>query len=63
MIMLVLFSLFSQWVLAQSSPSVMESSGKIYVVLATVIAIYIGIIVFLTIIEKKMSNLERQIKE
>lgn len=55
--------LWSQWLTAQTETGVMESSGKIYVVLATVLAIYVGIMIFLTIIERKLSNLERQIKE
>lgn len=55
--------LLSQWAIAQDGADVMESSGKIFVVLATVLAIYAGIIIFLTIIERKLSNLERQIKE
>ena len=55
--------LLGQWLSAQTETGVMESSGKIYVVLATVLAIYVGIIIFLTIIERKLSHLERQIKE
>lgn len=62
-ILLGLSLLLSQWVVAQDGADVMESSGKIFVVLATVLAIYAGIIVFLAIIERKLSNLERQIKE
>lgn len=63
-IKLLTFFLFtSQWALAQNDGGLMESSGKIYVVLATVLTIYVGIMIFLTIIERKLSNLERQIRE
>lgn len=55
--------MLGQWATAQAETDVMESSGKIYVVLATVLAIYAGIMIFLAIIERKLSNLERQIKE
>ncbi len=58
---LILF--VSQSIFAQTEQSLMEGSGKIYVVLATVLAIYAGILIFLTIIERKLSNLERQIRE
>ncbi len=57
------FLFSSQWVMAEGSQSLMEGSGKIYVVLATVLAIYVGLMLFLTAIERKLSNLERQIKE
>lgn len=62
-IILSCFLLLSQWVMAQGTPPIMEGSGKIYVVLAVVLAIYVGLIFFLTVIERKLSNLERQIKE
>ena len=55
--------LIGQWASAQAETSVMESSGKIFVVLATVLAIYVGIMIFLVIIERKLSSLERQINE
>ncbi len=61
--LLCYFLLLSQWAMAQESQSMMESNGKIYVVLATVLAIYIGIMIFLLLIERKLSNLERQIKD
>ncbi len=57
------FLLMCQMLNAQETQSLMEGSGKIYVVLATVLAIYFGVILFLTIIERKLSNLERQIKD
>ncbi len=47
----------------ESTQSVMESSGKIFVVLATVLVIYAGFMIFLTVIDRRISNLERQIKD
>lgn len=63
MVLSSLLLVVSHWASAQTSTGIMESSGKIFVVLATVLAIYLGIIFFLTVIERKLSNLERQIKE
>lgn len=65
-IILGLLLLGSQWVFANGddgTTNIMQSSGKIYVVLATVLATFIGILIFLIIIERKLSNLERQIIE
>ena len=63
-ILLGMLMLVFQWASAQSAGGgVMESSGKIFVVLATVLVIYAGLLLFLTIIERKLSGLERQIKE
>jgi ABC-type amino acid transport system permease subunit len=63
MILSSLLLVVSHWATAQGTTEIMGSSGKIFVVLATVLAIYVGIIFFLTVIERKLSNLERQIKE
>ena len=41
----------------------MRSIGKIYVVVAVIAAIFIGIIVFLIYLERKLTKLENQIKE
>ena len=41
----------------------MQSIGKIYVVVAVIIAIFLGIIFYLTRLEKKIKNLEDQIQE
>ena len=49
---------------AQSAqPDFMRSIGKIYVVGAVIIAIFIGIIGFLIYMDKKLTNLENQIKD
>ncbi|MCB0618842.1 MAG: CcmD family protein [Saprospiraceae bacterium] len=41
----------------------MHSIGKIYVVLAVVLAIFIAIILFLVFLERKLTKLENQIQQ
>lgn len=41
----------------------MRSIGKIYVVVAVIVAIFIGIVVFLIYLERKLTKLENQIKD
>ena len=53
----VFSSLFSQ----SSSPDFMQSIGKIYVVVAVIITIFIGIIIYLIALERKIKKLEEQI--
>lgn len=54
--------LTSNQLLAQSSnPDFFRSIGKIYVVVAVIIAIFIGIIFFLIYLERKLTSLEHQI--
>jgi len=49
---------------AQSSGSdFMRSTGKIYVVVAVIVAIFFGIVAFLMYLDKKITKLENQIKE
>ncbi len=45
-----------------AEPDFMRSTGKIYVVVAVIIAMFIGIIGFLIYMDKKLTNLENQIK-
>ena len=40
-----------------------RSSGKIYVVVAVIVAIFLGIVAFLLYLDKKITKLENQIKE
>ena len=47
----------------QSAPDFMRSTGKIYVVVAGILVIFIGIIIFLISIDKKITQLEKQIKD
>ena len=62
------FSLiFLQFALLQTlsaqgdNPDFMRSTGKIYVVVAVIIAMFIGILLFLIFIERKLTKLENQI--
>lgn len=46
---------------AQSGGDFMRSSGKIYVVVAVILAIFIGIVAFLMHLDRKLTKLENQI--
>lgn len=53
-----------QSLLAQTAePDFMRSIGKIYVVVAVIVAMFVGIIGFLIYMDKKLTNLENQIKD
>ncbi len=58
-LLLILPALLTQ---AQEEPGFMESSGKIWVVVATIIALFIGIVVFLFVLDRKITALEHQIE-
>ncbi|MCG8330836.1 MAG: CcmD family protein [Chitinophagales bacterium] len=56
--------LFSTVLMGQSdSPDFMRSIGKIYVVVAVIIAIFLGIVLFLIYLDRKLTKLENQIKD
>ena len=42
---------------------VMRSNGKIYVVVAVAAIVMIGILVYLVMLDRKISNLEKKIKD
>jgi CcmD family protein len=48
---------------AQAGEDFMRSTGKIYVVVAVIVAIFIGIIAFIMYLDKKLTKLENQIKK
>jgi hypothetical protein len=55
-----LLLLFSTPIFAQTQePDFMRSLGKIYVVIAVIIAIFIGIVIFLIYLDKRLTKLER----
>lgn len=62
---LLVCSLFvSSGLLAQNGgEDFMRSMGKMYVVVAVIVAIFIGIILFLIFLDKRLTKLENQIKE
>jgi CcmD family protein len=43
------------------NPDFVRSIGKIYVVVAVILAIFIGIVVFLIYLDRKLTKLENQI--
>ena len=45
------------------SSDFMRSMGKIYVVVAVIVAIFIGIVLFLIYLDRKLTKLENQINE
>ena len=46
-----------------NNPDFMRSTGKIYVVVAVVLAMFLGIVLFLIFLDRRLTNLENQIKE
>jgi CcmD family protein len=56
--------LMVQFLHAQSGDAdFMRSIGKIYVVVAVIVAIFLGIILFLIYLDRKLTKLENQINE
>ncbi len=45
------------------STDFMRSIGKIYVVVAVIVIVFLGIVVFLVRLDRKLTKLESQIKE
>ena len=54
--MLIPFS----FLLAQEDTDFMRSMGKMYVVVAVIAAIFIGIVIFLVYLDRKLTKLENQ---
>jgi len=56
--------IFLNNIAAQSSnPDFMQSIGKIYVVVAVIVTVFIGIIIYLFSLQNKIKQLEDQIRE
>lgn len=52
------------WLFAQTEGTdFMRESGKIYVVVAVIAAIFLGIIVFMVYLDRRLTKLENQNKE
>jgi CcmD family protein len=49
------------FLLAQEETDFMRSMGKMYVVVAVIAAIFIGIVIYLISLDRKISKLENQI--
>ena len=59
---LVLFTLTTG--AAQSgSADFMRSMGKMYVVVAVIVAVFIGIVLFLVALDRRLTKIENQIKD
>ncbi len=59
-----LLLLLSTPIFAQTQePDFMRSLGKIYVVIAVIIAIFIGIVIFLIFLDRRLTKLERDTSE
>ena len=64
LLFIVAFLPLSQLLWGQSESSdFMRSTGKIYVVVAVIIAIFIGIVLFLIFLDRKLTKLANHIKE
>jgi CcmD family protein len=64
---LLLFTFFATlpiaWGQNGSGADFMESIGKMYVVVAVIVVIFLGLIIYLVRIDRKVSKLENQIKD
>lgn len=49
------------FLLAQDDMDFMRSMGKMYVVVAVIVAIFIGIVIYLVSLDRKITKLENQI--
>ncbi|MCO6477161.1 MAG: CcmD family protein [Phaeodactylibacter sp.] len=60
----VAFMLFSALLWGQGEAAdFMRSTGKIYVVVAVIVTIFIGIVLFLIYLDRKLTKLENQIND
>ena len=57
----ILFTTSNQLAAQADAPDFFRSIGKIYVVVAVIVAIFIGIVCFLIYLDRKLTNLEHQI--
>ncbi|MFT4664607.1 MAG: CcmD family protein [Polaribacter sp.] len=63
-LLLMTFLLWSPFINAQSNNTdFMRNIGKMYVVVAVILAIFFGIILFLIYLDRKISRLEKQIED
>ncbi len=46
-----------------ANPDFMRSTGKIYVVVAVIVAIFVGLVFFMVYLDKKLTKLENQIND
>ena len=58
-----IFLLTNQLAAQTENPDFLHSTGKIYVVIAVIVAIFLGIIGFLVYLERKLTKLESLIED
>jgi CcmD family protein len=61
-ILFFLLLLSSRVLFAQDMASEMRSNGKIYVVVAVLVTIFIGVILYLIRLDRKLTKLEKETK-
>lgn len=62
-VLAVLLSISQIFAQETSSGDFIRSIGKIYVVIAVIAAVFIGIVLFLIMMERRIAKLEKQIGE
>ncbi len=63
LISLLLFLLHTAQAQDRAEGDFMRSIGKIYVVVAVIVTVFIGIVLFLIFLDRKLTKLENQIQE
>lgn len=61
--LLILLSIVSNGLFAQTKENIFYSNGKIYVVVAVITIIFIGILVYLSIIDRRLKKTEKDLRE
>ena len=61
--LLVLLSIVSNGLFAQTKENIFYSNGKIDVVVAVITIIFIGILVYLSIIDRRLKKTEKELRE
>jgi len=62
LLLLMVFPAFSQEMQAAEGENILWQSGKIYVVIAVIAIIFVGIIIYLINIDRKVGKLEKELK-
>ncbi len=63
LILLLLGSATASWASQTATTDFMRSTGKIYVVVAVIAVVFIGIVLFLIFLERRLTKLENQIRD
>ena len=63
LLLFLLLGFASQYLMAQTSQNPFYSNGKIYVVVSVISIIFIGIILFLIRIDRRLSKTEKELKD